>query len=289
MSNGSMMVGNGLSPSVSSGGTASSSSGGSMLGSASAPSGALGGGSASGGQPAVATGGMQTATGGRQVGGGGGSLASGGSSTASGGQLSGAGCTVEKMWAADFSEDPTELDINGDNVKDWRLRDGAPFPADELQGGVWHAKGARLLDTAPGNSFNHRVVVDVRLRHPGLESDDVPAAFWINVAGPNAPVVSVAAEVRHVGNSQRFRLSTLDTESHLVELYTLPGLADDLVEVHLEITPGSRQVKVSVAGVQRGTFQALAGGADPRDAFASLWSGKGGAEFGSVSVQLCTE
>jgi len=177
--------------------------------------------SPSGGTPS--TGGVQTGSGGQNAGGGasalGGAFASGGvlavggafgtgggSATGgaqnTGGQASGGSCVVQKLWATGFAEDPTQVDADTDNIKDWRLRDGSTFQESELDQGVWHATPHRLLSTNPPNAFSQRVLVDIRLRHPGSENDSVPTLFWINVASDNPPVASIAVEVRHVGGSQ---------------------------------------------------------------------------------------
>jgi len=264
--------------------------------------------SPSGGTPS--TGGVQTGSGGQNAGGGasalGGAFASGGvlavggafgtgggSATGgaqnTGGQASGGSCVVQKLWATGFAEDPTQVDADTDNIKDWRLRDGSTFQESELDQGVWHATPHRLLSTNPPNAFSQRVLVDIRLRHPGSENDSVPTLFWINVASDNPPVASIAVEVRHVGGSQTLRLLTLDSMSKPVQLYKLTGLPDALVDVQLDIDPSQRLVELTVAGIGRGTFQAITGGASPQDAYATLWAGNGGAEFGTVSVKLCSD
>ncbi len=256
---------------------------------------AMGGGFASGGSFAVGgafgTGGAN-ATGGVLGSGGtnatGGVLGTGGAQN-TGGQASGGTCVVQKLWATGFAGDPTQVDANNDSIKDWRLRDGSSFQVSELNQGVWHAAPNRLLSTNPPSTFSQRVLVDIRLRHPGSESDSVPALFWINVASNNPPVVSIAVEVRHVGGSQTLRLLTLDSMNKTVQLYKLTGLPDALVDVQLDIDPSQRWVELTVAGIGRGTFQAITGGASPQDAYATLWAGNGGAEFGAVSVKLCSE
>lgn len=249
-----------------------------------------GGMSSNGGSPAS---GGAMASGGRVGSGGalgsGGAVSSGGALGSTGGQAAGGTCVPDKIWSAGFAEDPTQLDGNGDNVKDWRLRGGGTFLSQELVAGVWHASANQLLDTAPANAFSKRVLVSVRMRHTGSPGDQVPAVFWINVNGPNPPLVSVVVELRHEGNMQTLRLMTLDSMSQTVELDRVANLPDALIEVGLDIAPSEHQVALTVAGVSRGTFQALAGAASPQDAYASLWSGSGGAEFGSVSVTLCTE
>ena len=89
-------------------------------------------------------------------------------------------CTT-KVWATDFSTDPTQLDGNGDGLNDWRMRDGGTLPG-TLANGLWQAPGSpvRSLDTEPKQDFSTRTKVSVRMRATAYDAT-AGAVFWINV------------------------------------------------------------------------------------------------------------
>jgi hypothetical protein len=291
-------------------GTGSGASGGSDAAGGSGGVGPLGGGASLGGMPAGATGGAPVngvggnavdGSGGapsQQAGGSGGQEPSSGGSGGSGGsQAAGGGvgmlpsdpgCAVQKQWYADFTSDPTQLDVNEDNVLDWRLRNGAPFPVGELAGGRWLASPNTVLDTAPFQDFEQRVVAEVHLRHSGAADDNVPAALWINVDNANTQYISVAAMLRRVSSSeQRLSLINLRANSNVAVLTRVDDLPTGIVKVVLDIQPKVPSVRLFVEGRDEGEYELEAGLSQPKDPYATLWSGNGGAEYDFVAVTLC--
>src|SRR4051812_44567873 len=70
-----------------------------------------------------------------------------------------------KRWVADFSSDPTVLDVDGDQIPDWIYRGGGAFPTNQLANGAWHIPMATLppLDTRPVYDFATKTIIHVRL------------------------------------------------------------------------------------------------------------------------------
>lgn len=193
-----------------------------------------------------------------------------------------------KQWHADFSSDPTMLDQNGDGVPDWALRDGTPFPVDELGGGVWSEPApGRPLDTQPKQPFVTRTLVHGRMRGTAVDGAR-GAVFWINVgydvAGTFAPVY-VDAKLQ-ADTSQTLSLWTKTSAGVEVALATLDGFSNEFIDFDLDIDPGTLAVRFATA---RGTstFTAIRQSSSALDQWATVVAYSTAAEFDDVRIEVC--
>jgi hypothetical protein len=188
--------------------------------------------------------------------------------------------------------DPTTLDLNGDGIRDFGLRGGAPFPVAELSGGTWRASEGKALDTQPKNPFSERTIVDVRFRSTGVTTHELyGAVFWINVdqAGAMFSALNASLTRRADGNGQDLSIRGKRDVTVTVDLFTVPGLPDAMVDLRLDIDVRANQVSIWVNGTFRGAFSYPETAPPQGDEWATLiaWSGSGGGEFDHLKVVLC--
>ena len=189
-------------------------------------------------------------------------------------------------WSADFSVDPTTLDVNGDGIADWAMRDGGAFATGQLGGGTWTATDSRPFDSRPLDDFTVRTVVDVRMR--ALAEGGNGAVVWINVdyGATFAPLWTSVARDGQGGQTLVLYGKTDDATS--VALHTVTGLGPALVDVTLDIDPNADEVQLWVAGNFEGTFaypSFAVNGNDDR--FVTLLDWGADAEFDQIDVSQC--
>jgi hypothetical protein len=200
-----------------------------------------------------------------------------------------------KRWVADFSSDPTVLDVNGDQIPDWIYRGGGTFPTSQLSGGIWHIPSATLppLDMRPAQDFTTRTIVRLRLKGALPNSGSKGAVFYMNV-GFTAPVAGMTTYAtllvdakRENNATQTLSLWVMDTTGAETRPAMTSGLPDQFQDVKLDIDPVLLNVTVTTPG-QIGTyslFRQPPTSISPRFFSALGYSTAG--DFDFVSVEVC--
>jgi len=193
-----------------------------------------------------------------------------------------------KVWFTDFSSDPTALDVNGDTVADWMLRDTSAFPTSQLVGGVWQTPSAsQPLDSQPKQTFTTRTRVHVRMRSI-TTSGARGAVFWINVgydgSGTFAPLFF---DAKLQGDGTQSLLMMRKTSGGVEQMFgSVTGLATDFVDVDLDIDPATLGVSYVAAGVSGSTTLNRVT-SNATDEWATVVAYSGAAEFDSLRVEVC--
>ena len=204
-----------------------------------------------------------------------------------------AGLCGGKIWEADFSTDPTTQDLNHDNVDDFVIRDGSPFPG-VLAGGVWTlAAEAEPLDTRPLQNFTTRVIARVRMRSTSPPTTH-GAIMWLNVNynGTTFTPVFVDAAMKVASATgvitQTATLYTKASDGSEVAGASVADLDTGMHDYSLDIDSAAATAHYIVDGVDLGT-QTLTpdplGGNDDR--FATVQANGGAAEFDEFRLEVC--
>ena len=211
------------------------------------------------------------------------------------GQLDGpaisTGVCSGKVWLADFTNDPTAEDLNGDGTNDWAIRNGGTLDPAQLFGGIWHIPQAGdPLDTQPKQNFTTRTIVDVRMRNT-TTSGAKGAVFWINVgfnAGSFAPLF-VDVKLQTDGTQTAY-VMTKNASSQEVKSATITGLASGFVDVHLDIHPDTLKATYSIndgSGASSATINLVRPTQTADDRWATVVAFSGASEFDRVKVEVC--
>jgi len=195
------------------------------------------------------------------------------------------GSTI-RSWAADFSTDPTTLDVDGDSVADWTIRTGDPFPASELVGGQWVTPPSPALDTRPRVDFRGPTRVDIRMA--ATDSTGNGATFWINVDYQIDSFAPIWVTLLITGGDQTLVLHGKQVGNDDIALVTITGVPAGLQDVHLEIDPVASTVAGSVGTTTIGpvTFDRLPRNGND-DRFGTVIAYNTSAEFDSVRIETC--
>jgi type II secretory pathway pseudopilin PulG len=187
------------------------------------------------------------------------------------------------LWEADFSTDPTRLDVNGDGAGDWGVHGGGALNVSTLYGGAWHTSGA-ALDTSPACDFARLTIAEVRMR--GTLAD-ASAVFTINAnrSGSVCVPLTAALQLRPWG-TQTLTVSRKKSDGNTESLITVRGLPAGFCDVRLLIYPDLNSVSVTVNGSLIGTYGYGAPATTTSDRFATLYATGGTAEFDSVRIRV---
>jgi hypothetical protein len=147
-----------------------------------------------------------------------------------------------KVWLADFSVDPTTIDLNADGILDFAMRDGSALGG-TLADDVWAQATTgdiRPLDTEPKQTFMTRTLVHVRMADTMVPPvGGYGAVFWINVGydGSNMAPLYVDAELQADGQTQNAILYGKTDGGTAAPLLTVNGLAAGMHDYYLDIDP----------------------------------------------------
>lgn len=152
-------------------------------------------------------------------------------------------------WRTDFRHDPTQLDVNADQVPDWIASN--TFDPDSLSDGVWHAD--RTLVAYPTDELSGPLRARIRMRHTA--NDGGAAVAWLYVDRTDGTLGNILPMVQHQGDGKQVLLlySQRDDGSWnlLQHVSNLPD--DEFVDVQLRIDPSHGTVHLRVDGLDRGT------------------------------------
>jgi hypothetical protein len=195
-------------------------------------------------------------------------------------------CANKRVWSADFSADPTTLNLNGDPALDWRIREGGGLPG-VLADGVWSigSAAAVALDTQPKDNFNRRLRATARLRQTAMATRGVMLA--INVDYSPMAYMPLFVEVRLDAEHER-QSATLfaKTPTSELALASFLDLGTGMVDVMLDVDPMQNTVTVTV-GTESSTHIYMP---IPRnmndDRYATVFASSA-AEIDDARVELC--
>jgi hypothetical protein len=197
-----------------------------------------------------------------------------------------------KVWLADFTNDPTAEDLNGDGTNDWAIRNGGTLDPVQLFGGVWHLSSAgEPLDTQPKQAFTTRTIVDVRMRNT-TTSGAKGAVFWINVDFDGTGFAPLFVDVKLQTNStQTAYVMTKNVSAQEVVSATISNLPTGFIDVHLDIDPAMLKFSYTIsdgASSSSGNNKSLTRlTSSATDQWATVIAFSGASEFDRVKVEVC--
>jgi len=187
------------------------------------------------------------------------------------------------FWEADFSSDPTRLDVNGDGAGDWAVHGGGAMDMATVSGGVWHTSGT-ALDTSPVCDFARLTIADVRMRGTLAQAS---AVFTINANRSSTVCVPLTAALQlRPWGTQTLTVSKKKSDGTTESLITVRGLPAAFCDVRLLIDPALNSVSVTVNGNLIGTYGYGAPATASNDRFATLYASGGAAEFDYVRIRV---
>ena len=199
-------------------------------------------------------------------------------------------CGSPKIWQADFTADPRTLDVNGDGVLDWAIRQGMPMPG-VMQNGVWTepAPPIAALDTQPKQNFTTRTKIRVRMQND-VAGGTYGAVFWINVGYGDADFAPIWIDLnKQPSGSQDLTLYTKNPALTPITLATASGLGAGMVDVVLDLDPAAHVLFLQVAALPTvgpiSYTEIPTGGTDDRWATITAFSTQ--SEFDLVRIEVC--
>ena len=188
---------------------------------------------------------------------------------------------LSAVWQADFSADPTSVDLNGDGP-DWNVRNGGAIHPSKIHDGIWDVGADALveLDTAPDDGFAELTTVDLRFRCTQTNGGGI--YFQINAdytGGGFTPAVATI-ELLPDGTQQ------LTVTAGAATLVRISGLPADFVTLRLLIDPGPDTNNIVVDGTDRGTYSYIpsAPTTEPRCATLHDWGSNGQWDYVRIRV-----
>ena len=187
------------------------------------------------------------------------------------------------MWEADFSSDPTALDVNGDGAGDWVVHGGGTFPGSSLYGGAWHTSGT-ALDTSPACNFAAATIVDLRMRSTAVGAS---AVFLINADRSGSLCAPLTAALRlEADGTQTLIVARKKTDGSFESLINVWGLPSTVFDLRLLIDTTVHSVSVTANGSFIGAYGYGAPAVSTTDKFASIYGSGGAAEFDYVRIRV---
>lgn len=158
---------------------------------------------------------------------------------------------LSAVWEADFSGDPTQIDLNGDGVADW-LAGGGSFDVGQLSGGTYWADGT--LNTNPAFDFQELTTVYVRLRNTIANGEAAGVKLRIDRTGDTYGYILAEVEKMPDG-TQTLIVSTYDASLEYGAVVTETGLSDGFIDLRILVDPGQNTLNVKINSQDRGTYR----------------------------------
>lgn len=159
---------------------------------------------------------------------------------------------LSNYWDADFSSDPTALDLNADGTSDWDTG-GSAFDPATLASGVWKASGSRQLIAQPTTDLTRPTYVDLRWRSP---TSGQPGMYFFIAAdqGKGEQCVLVLWLRCASATSQALTLSYITDGGGMAPLASVTPQTTGLIDTRLVIDPATNSVVLEVEGSEVGTY-----------------------------------
>jgi hypothetical protein len=187
------------------------------------------------------------------------------------------------QWEADFSSDPTTLDVNGDGAGDWVVHGGGTVPSASLSGGVWQTTTV-ALDTSPACNFAATTVVDLRMRAVTAGGS---AVFLINADRAGTLCAPLMATLKlETEGTQTLTVSRKKSTGTFETLIVARGLPSALFDLRFVIDPVVHSISVTANGSFIGTYSYGAPAVTTADKFATIYATGGTAEFDYVRIRV---
>ncbi len=156
---------------------------------------------------------------------------------------------VTHCWQADFSSDPTEVDLWRDG-SDWVMDTGSSFSDDRLSGGVWLAN--QTLNSEPALACSELTTAELRFCDSSADSEGPTLRLHVDAGGGQYGYLE-ATLANYTPGGQTLTLRSKSGASPVV-LTSVPGLPDGFVTLRLIIDPASDIVNLAVDEQDYGTF-----------------------------------
>lgn len=187
-------------------------------------------------------------------------------------------------WHADFSSDPTLLDINGDGTGDWVRRGGSAFATGNLSGGVWDAQNT--LDARnPLSVTGTLITATVVFSNADMGGDGPTVNLNPGRAGGINGRLQVTLQLQPDG-TQRLTLHERQSASTRRALATVSGLPAGMVTARLLIDTSKSTVNLQVNQRQQGTVIYAASSDSTAEPLMSLSRGGSGSRFDLVTLRV---
>jgi hypothetical protein len=197
------------------------------------------------------------------------------------------------VWHADFSVDPTTIDLNGDGIDDFAVRGSDVLPG-TLGGGMWTVPAGSLpLDTQPKQPFTTRVVLDVTMQSTSHPSSGHGTVAWINTAYGATTFAPLFLDLQRDSNSSQSQSLTVYGKMGGSAAETkLDGLSfgdDAFHHFHVDIDPSALSYHLVIDGTtDRGAlpYYAIALGGNT-DQWATVVAYGGDSVFDDFQIEVC--
>jgi hypothetical protein len=190
---------------------------------------------------------------------------------------------LSAYWRADFSRDPTAIDVTRDGTLDWKTTSGAPFDTSTLVGGVWHAGGS--LQSQPVNNFTNVTTIEASCRNTSVGGNGAVLQIGANwTAGLHAPIffrLQLQSD-----NTQTLSLYGKSSDSTNALLYQCAHLTNGFVRVRLTILPANNLVNLQINDEDEGTFSYPTYAPSADDRYVTMYNDTSNAEFDYVEVRV---
>lgn len=155
------------------------------------------------------------------------------------------------LWEANFSADPTQMDLDGDGAADWSYNGGA-VPAGSLVDGELIAD--RPLSAEPMISYSSMVTADIRLRS---ETGEGPLVYGPNRLGNEGEMKDpypLITQLRQdgAGGQELLFYNELTPTTPVARINDLP---QGWIDLRLILLPDDQLVSIHVNGLEAGTLK----------------------------------
>jgi len=155
---------------------------------------------------------------------------------------------LDTFWDTRFDASPVSQDLNDDKAADWVYAGGGELPDADLSGGAWDAKNA--LAPNPSASIDGVVRIDARLRAAVGQDASIQGPYVLDGDDDNLPIICTLR--RSAGEAQE--LVVYNDAAQTTPLFTVTGLGEDWVDVHLTVLPSENTMYLKINGESYGSF-----------------------------------
>ncbi|MHC4993513.1 MAG: PulJ/GspJ family protein [Planctomycetota bacterium] len=185
-------------------------------------------------------------------------------------------------WAADFSVDPTDLDLDADGVADWQVEGGDTISGGDIVDGVWTARD--VIRTAPDNNFVQPLTVRASMRDIDTTTGGAALELYVDRSGTTHGLIGALVE-RQADGSQTLTVAYATDKVNRETVVTVTDLPEGFVDLRLIAEPDRDLFCVEVNGVSYGAFGYTRFDGFTTAAVLAGLQGSGG-QFESLSIEV---
>jgi hypothetical protein len=209
-------------------------------------------------------------------------------------EMNGSACSGA-VWHADFSVDPTTIDLNGDGIDDFAVRGGGSLPG-TIGSGVWTVPAnSSALDSQPKQPFTTRVVLDVTMQSVTRGTTHGTVA-WINTGYTATTFAPLFLDLQRDSDSSNSQTLTVfgkqgsDADESQIDAFSVGD--DNLHHFHVDIEPTALTYHLTMDGSaqDRGskTYYAVPLNGNS-DQWATVVAYGGDSVFDDFQVEVCPQ